>query len=81
MSSLMSISLPVIGFMTTYCYQLIEDKRLNIKRKTHWNKFKFPIMITLLIWLTISLLSTKNQSFIQLETDNQIEVYTNTAKF
>ena len=70
------ILISIIGFIITYIYQILEDKRLNIKRKQNWNKIKFPILITLIIYLTLSFFCFNKPKEI-----NNYEIFTELASF
>ena len=67
------------GFIVTFVYQYLEDKRLKVVRTTYWNKLKFPLLICLIIYFILSFYCMK--SIETLSEDTIYEIYTELPNF
>ena len=68
-----------IGFVVTFIYQYLEDKRLKVIRTTYWEKLKFPLLISLIIYLILSFYCMESVDYSSEELFH--EIYTELPNF
>ena len=67
----------LLGFIITYLYQCLEDKRLKIIRYSYWNKLKCPFLNCLIIYFIICFYDFNSSKKIM----NNYEIFTELPNF